>query len=147
MSRNSDLGVLDRGTLVLWRASNLLGWGIAAVLAHSACWIVVTMLVVRPTASSGLTPLLVVVAFFLTGVIAAAVAGVVAGDHVYRWPAAVSMVAVAVPAMLAGLLLAADPASVPTAALLVTVEFAVAGIVGRRRWNRRPRALRFPSQN
>jgi hypothetical protein len=139
-----DLSELDRNTLRLWRATNLIGWGAAGLAAFVITYVLLEAGVRAVGASSGGLQLL---ALPLAAVVLLApplVAGIVIGDHVYRWPGWTTIAAAAIPsatiAIVNGVHLALQEAlilgAVPAIIALVTAR------VARVRFESRPRALR-----
>jgi hypothetical protein len=141
--KTDDLGAFDRSTLWLWRASNLLGWGIVGAVAATATAFVWARLVggvmnILP-AVVGLWLLPYGAAIALSGV----VAGTVVGNHVYRSPRLVAALALLLPAT--GVVLAVANVSWPEA--LIALAFPAIGALvaawfAGHRFDKRPRALR-----
>lgn len=138
-----ELGVLDRSTLRLWRMANLVGWGIAGAAAAMATSMLTLMAGLRVLPVRGIAGS-ILVAVTVTCV-AALVDGLIVGAHVYRWPGWVAAGGFLLPTTVALLTTPADP--IVTLMTLVTpaVGAGLAAGVARRRFRRRPRALRSPS--
>lgn len=141
--KTDDLDALDRGTLRVWRALNLIGWGLLGTVIGV---VAVGIAVVSVSARSSTAPVgtLEMPVMLLLGLVLGSVAvGYVVGEHVYRWPGWVSGAAVMIPTILT--LLGAPVSSAAEVAYLIGLPglaTAVAVIVARRVYRRRPRALR-----
>ncbi len=82
-----DLSELDRNTLRLWRATNLIGWGAAGLGAFVVTYVLLQALVrVVGAAPTGGLQLLALPLAAVALLVPPLVAGIVIGDHVYRWP-------------------------------------------------------------
>jgi hypothetical protein len=140
-----DLSDLDRNTLRLWRATNLIGWGLAGIGAYVVTWVLLEA-VSRGLDSLhlGFTVFLAFPMIAVTLLVPPLVAGIVIGDHVYRWPGWTTLAAWLVPT--AVLAVRAD-------INLALQELAIFGFFGlvialitarvaRVRFEMRPRALR-----
>lgn len=140
-----DLSELDRNTLRLWRATNLIGWGAAGLGAFVVTYVLLQALVrVVGAAPTGGLQLLALPLAAVALLVPPLVAGIVIGDHVYRWPGWTTIAAAAIPsatiAIVNGAHLALQEAlilgAVPMIIALVTAR------VARVRFESRPRALR-----
>ncbi len=142
--KTDDLGALDRSTLWLWRASNLVGWGSAGAVAATATAFVSARLV------GGLMSLLSdyvaglwLVAYAAAIALSGAVAGVIVGDHVYRSPRLVAALALLLPSTAVVLAVANGSWLEATIALAFpAIGALVAAWFAGRRFDKRPRALR-----
>jgi hypothetical protein len=137
----NDLDALDRGTLRLWRALNLIGWGLLGAVVGT---VVVGIAVVGVSARSVDAPVgsIEAIVFILALVLGSVGVGYVVGDHVYRWPGWVAGAGVMIPGLLT--LLGVPVSSAAEAAYLIGVPgvaAAVAAVVSRRVYRRRPQAL------
>ncbi len=145
MEHNTDLSALDRSTLRTWRILNLVGWGAASMLADA-------LLLVTLSVSLGRlgvllpTPLSWVVWGVALG-LAGAGAGTVVAANVYRSPGFVAGYAATALTVLIGLLLVPAGATGTLVALWAAFipNIACAAFVARRRWAKRPAALRSPA--
>lgn len=94
---HAQLGLFDRGTLLLWRATNLTGWtALGVMLAIEVHWLVVQMFGFSQTARfhrggafsaelGAVTTARFLVARLVVTVIAAAAIGLLAGRKLFRW--------------------------------------------------------------
>jgi hypothetical protein len=140
-----DLSDLDRTTLRLWRATNLIGWALAGIGAYVVTWVLLEALARGlDSLHLGVTVLLAFPMIAVTLLVPPLVAGIVIGDHVYRWPGWTTLGAWLVPT--AALAVRAD-------LNLAFQELAIFGFFGlvialitarvaRVRFEMRPRALR-----
>jgi hypothetical protein len=146
--RTDDLSTVDRATLRAWRASNLIGWGAAGVGAFAVAYVLVegaARIVARLPLGALRVPLGLVLA--VTGMLVPPLAaGIVIGDHVYRWPGWTTIAACAIPLVVflgrAYPSLGLQEWAIVGAfgALIVLVTARVAKV----RFESRPRALRAP---
>lgn len=140
-----DLSDLDRNTLRMWRATNLIGWGMAGIAAFVITWIL-TESVLRLLSAASFTPLryLAIVMSVLGFLLPPLVAGIVIGDHVYRWPAWTTIGACLVPALAIALRTGSSLGYQEAAIILVpaSVIALITARVARARFESRPRALR-----
>jgi hypothetical protein len=157
----NDLSTLDRHTLRVWRATNLIGWGLAGIGAFLVTRVLTEALVQRlgwfvgdlgagsRTGGSAVAFGAVAVGISIFGAVAsflvpALVAGIVIGDHVYRWPGWTTIVASILPGTLLALRSTTQFALQEWA--LVMAFAAVIGLitarVARVRFESRPQALR-----
>ena len=142
-----DLDALDRGTLRVWRALNLIGWGLLGGVLGAVVVGIVVISVSARSAGSPIGPLEIPIVLILALVLGPAAVGYVVGEHVYRWPGWVAGAAVMIPGFLT--LVGAPVSSSGEVAYLIgapALAAAVAAIVARRVYRRRPRALRAPSR-
>jgi len=143
-----DLSELDRNTLRLWRATNLIGWGLAGIIAFVGTWIlaemVVRLLAVAPFGPVRLLAMLMGIVVFLLPPL---VAGIVIGDHVYRWPGWTTIGASLFPAVAIALRTSTAIGYQEMAIILVpaSVIGLITARVARARFESRPRALRSAS--
>lgn len=141
--KTDDLNTLDRTTLWLWRASNLVGWGLAAAGLGFLVFIIALRTLI-PVRVPGDPFLALAVAVAAGGT----VVGLVVGAHVYRSPRLVAAVAVMLPSLVVvfGVPVSTNghiwwvELAIVIAGPLVTCG--VAAIVAGMRFRRRPRALR-----
>ena len=137
-----DLDALDRGTLRLWRALNLIGWGLIGAVVGAVVVGIAVIAVSARSSDAPVGPIEAPIVFLLVLVLGPAAVGHVVGGHVYRWPGWVAGAAVTIPGLLT--LLGAPVSSSAEVAYLIGVPglaAAVAVVVARRVYQRRPRAL------
>ena len=137
-----DLDSLDRGTLRLWRALNLIGWGLLGGVVGTVVVGIVVISVSARSTGSPVGPIELPIVFLLVLVLGPAAVGYVVGGHVYRWPGWVAGAAVLIPGVLT--LVGVPVSSSAEVVYLIGVPglaAAVAAVVARRVYRRRPRAL------
>jgi len=143
-----DLSELDRNTLRLWRAANLIGWGMAGIAAFVVTWIL-TETALRLISDASFTPLryLAIVMSVLGLLFPPLVAGIVIGDHVYRWPGGTTIGASLFPAVAIALRTSTELGYQEWAIVLAFagVIALITARVARARFESRPRALRSAS--
>jgi hypothetical protein len=145
MRTMKDLERVDRATLRLWRATNVVGWWAVGALVYHAIAILLGRTFVQKIAflSSGYGP---TAALLLTFGFAAITAGAIVGARVYRSPFVVAGLAVLIPDGLLLLFILAGPMGWPEIgiiALYVLVPAAVTALTARAVWRHRPGALRL----
>jgi hypothetical protein len=138
MNANEDLDAIDRATLRVWRATNLVGWGLAGLGTFAA---VMTIGIALARSSAWIAPILMV-----APVVGCVAAGWVIGGHVYRSPALVTIGAFLIPgvaigsaALLRGTIGPAELTIVVVPGVVVGALSALSALVA---WRRRPGALR-----
>lgn len=140
-----DLEGIDRATLRVWRASNLIGWWVVGTVVYHAIAIVLARTFVQKMAMISFgrsVPSMIYI--FVALDFAAITAGTIVGSRVYRSPFLVAAIAVVLPEVLIYVFAVAGgafPELVILAVFSVTPA-ALAGIAARFVWHRRPRALR-----
>jgi hypothetical protein len=140
-----DLEGIDRATLRVWRASNLIGWWVVGTVVYHAIAIVLARTFVQKMAMISFgrsVPSMIYI--FVALDFAAITAGAIVGSRVYRSPFLVAAIAVVLPEVLIYVFAVAGgafPELVILAVFSVTPA-ALAGIAARFVWHRRPRALR-----
>ena len=140
-----DLSALDRTTIRVWRASNLLGWGLAGAVAGVATFVIAARLVGGLASQMWSPPALRLAALGTAVAFAGVVDGTIVGGHVYRWPGRVAAASFLVPSLLVLLGVAvASPAEIALLLAIPAAGAAVAAVTARRSFRRRPRALRAP---
>jgi hypothetical protein len=145
VEHGTDLSALDRNTLRTWRVLNLVGWGAAGMLANVLLLIGLSFTTGRLGVATLPSPYSWIYAEILLG-LAGAGAGTVVAANVYRSPGFVAGYGAALLWFFAGLL-STPLGNIGSLALIWLVaipNIACAAIVARRRWERRPSALRRP---
>jgi hypothetical protein len=91
MSSERDLDFIDRGTIRFWRAANIVGWSLGALLVGAALSFLMSVLFVDilDALMDGVVPGWIQVG--ATSLAAGAAMGAVIGSRVYRWPAVVAV--------------------------------------------------------
>jgi hypothetical protein len=140
-----DLSELDRTTLRVWRATNLVGWGLAGLGSFVVTWVVLQGVVrILADASFGVARLAALPMSIIAMLAAPLVAGIVIGDHVYRWPGWTTIAASSIPASVIAWI--RQPSLGPAELMTIIVSFVAIGLitarVSRARFEMRPRALR-----
>jgi hypothetical protein len=143
---NLDLDAKDRATLLVWRTANLVGWAVAGTV----CALLIGALTTRVLSGLGsiggpswLAPFGIVIG--VAGAIAVPVsAGIVVGDHVYRWPGWAAGVSIGLTLVVWQILVARDLEDLILGSGFALIDAVIAGGVARTRFFRRPRALRAP---
>ncbi len=145
MEHNTDLSALERSTLRTWRILNLVGWGAASMVANALLLVTLSISLVRLGVLLP-SPLPWVVGGIALG-LAGAGAGTVVAANVYRSPALVAGLAAAALGVIVELLLAPVGAMGTMAVFWAASipNIACAAFVARRRWAKRPAALRSPA--
>ncbi len=140
-----DLSALDRTTLRLWRASNLVGWGAVGAVAGIVTFVIAarTLAGLSEQVTNG-SPASFVAVIFVAAGIGGVVTGMVIGGRVYRTPGIVAVASLLAPGLLLSLLAIKDHAAAPAIYTLglPAIGGAVAALVARTAFRRRPRALR-----
>ena len=139
----NELSTLDRTTLRVWRVTNLVGWGAAAAITFIL--VIAGFIVLWEAAGWGEVRAWIGIPLSIVQLgIAAAVAGLVGGGHLYRAPGIITFVAVWLVSMLFLLasLVANDISFLLIGGAIASAEAGAAALVARWRWRRRPRALR-----
>jgi hypothetical protein len=141
-----DLSALDRTTLRVWRLLNLVCWG--ALGAAADLLLLATIALTYARLGPEILP--APVGFASVGaalIVAGAGAGTVVGANVYRFPGLVAGVATSLVAILVTSLVIPWPwlGGVAVMLAVLSVDVIAAVFVARRRWRRRPGALRAMS--
>lgn len=142
MKATTDLDAIDRVTVRVWRAGNLVGWmGLAVVLylVPGEVFAAASVAVKGRISAVIAAPLLIAWAVFgLVGL--PVLVGRLIGERVYRWPAALAVVAVVAANVYA---FATTSDADPTSSLGWSgIGAFIAAVIAQDRWRRRPRALR-----
>lgn len=142
---NSDLSALDRSTLRAWRVLNLVGWAVAGLAANVL--LLASLGLISARATMALSVPFGYVAGAAALAVAGAVAGTVVGAHVYRSPGAVAGIATSVLGMFFALVFIPWPylGGIALLAAIFSIDVVAAIVAARRRWRRRPAALRAAS--
>lgn len=142
-----DLMELDRTTLRLWRATNLIGWGAAGLGAFAVAWVLCTAVAqALADASPEIVRYLALPVGIATLLVPPLVAGIVIGDHVYRWPGWTTISASVIPASAFAWYSLPDHGWQEMAITMMfpVVIGLITARVSRERFKMRPRALRSP---
>jgi hypothetical protein len=134
---------VDRVTLRVWRASNLVGWWLMGAVAYNGLMFLLSRTLLQKIAYGSVKGLPMISLVLVFG-FSATTAGWIVGSRVYRWPGLVGLLTVLLPGGLLLLQLVANGSIAESAysALFVVVPAVVAGLTSRVVWRRRPRALR-----
>jgi hypothetical protein len=143
-SLNDELSLFDRGTLVFWRVSNLIGWSVLAMLAGYTLNFLLfnlNLLAWQKWTSSfgGGSDLIPTVIGPLSSVVAGAVVGSVVGRHLYRFVMPIATAIGGVQGLMWGDLLEAWYGGRPVRIVLGSTAALIAARVA---WGRLPMALR-----
>lgn len=139
-----DLDRVDRVTLRIWRAANLVGWWLVGAVAYYALLLMLSRTFLQKIAYGSVRGLQTISLVLVFG-FSATTAGWIVGSRVYRSPGLVGALTVLLPGALFLLLVVANGSIAEDyayAALFVVVPALVAGITARIVWSRRPKALR-----
>jgi hypothetical protein len=143
VEHGSDLSALDRSTLRTWRVLNLVGWGAAGIVANVLLLVGLTYFVDRFGELP--TPYSWILGETLLG-LAGAGAGTVVAANVYRSPGFVAGFGAALIWLFSVVYFTGGDIGIMALLLLVFFpDIACAAFVARRRWERRPSALRRPA--
>jgi hypothetical protein len=146
VDHGTDLSALDRHTLRTWRVLNLVGWGLAGMVANLLLVIGFSFATGRLGMAGLPSPYSWIFAEALLG-LAGAGAGTVVAANVYRSPGFVAGYGAALLWFLGGLWLTplGDIGFLALIWLVAIPNIACAAFVARRRWSKRPSALRMPA--
>jgi hypothetical protein len=137
-----ELDAVDRATVVVWRVSNVVGWGLAAsatyLLPQLAFGWAAEALKGRISAVLAVPALVIYAATTL--VVLPALIGRLVGERIYRWPGVTAMLAVVVPGLT--VLVPANGDDPLGLFGVVGIGAFIAAVTARDRWEARPRALR-----
>lgn len=148
MKRSHDLDALDRATVVVWRASNVVGWGVAGLALYAFPGIVFREAsdALQGRISAVVAAPLVMVFVIGVLVLLPAFVGRLVGEHVVRFPALVAALAVTLPNVVVLTASEGRPDRSDAAVMLAVAGIGalIASVTARDRWSKRPRALRSP---